>query len=403
MAHDHPTIIATAPTVAKKLHGFDLYRHLGSPKLIVAPMVDQSELAYRILCRRFGAQLAYTPMINSKTFSLANAKFMTRNFDLASNEEGNPDVDRPLIVQFCGNKPEELLASAKLVEHRCDAVDINLGCPQEIARRGHYGSWLQDEWDLVYKLVNTLHENLSVPVTAKFRIFANVERSIEYARMLERAGAQILTIHGRTREQRGVNTSMADWKQIALIKRAVSIPVFANGNILYGEDVERCLAATGADGVMSAEGILYNTALFSQSQSSTATALPEHYSCTRIALDYLDIVRSLKTHTGFSAIKGHLFKILRHALERHTDLRAKMGQAKVLDVGKGRWTEESLQAYVDIINELDERLKIDAQNNTASIELNRETGLRRIPWWLSQPYVRLPPVEGAIEVCGAPA
>jgi tRNA-dihydrouridine synthase 1 len=166
-------------------------------------------------------------MINAKMY--ANNKrngYREIAFNTIFGEEGGHG-DRPLIVQFCANDPDHLLASAKALEGHCDAVDINLGCPQDIARRGHYGSFLQDEWDLIYKLsafllnnsfaetlcstwlpylVNTLHVNLAIPVTAKFRVFDSLERSVEYAKMLERAGAQILTCHGRTREQRGQNT-----------------------------------------------------------------------------------------------------------------------------------------------------------------------------------------------------
>ena len=156
-----------------------------------------------------------------------NKTYRQQNFDLISGEEGDPTIDRPLIVQFCANDPDQLLTSAKVVEKHCDAIDLNLGCPQEIAKKGHYGSFLQDDWDLIYKLselflfcffrrrnqsidmsssVNILHVNLSIPVTAKFRVFPTVEKTVEYAKMLERAGAQIITCHGRIREQRGQNT-----------------------------------------------------------------------------------------------------------------------------------------------------------------------------------------------------
>ena len=91
-------------------------------------------------------------MINAKMY--ANNKrngYREIAFNTIFGEEGGPE-DRPLIIQFCANDPDQLLASARALEGHCDAVDINLGCPQDIARKGHYGSFLQDEWDLIYKL-----------------------------------------------------------------------------------------------------------------------------------------------------------------------------------------------------------------------------------------------------------
>lgn len=85
-------------------------------------------------------------------FAEGNRKpYREQNFDTIHGEEGGPE-DRPLIVQFCANNAAQLLKSAKLLEAHCDAVDINLGCPQDIARRGRYGSFLQDEWELIHEM-----------------------------------------------------------------------------------------------------------------------------------------------------------------------------------------------------------------------------------------------------------
>ncbi|KAJ3801739.1 dihydrouridine synthase-domain-containing protein [Lentinula aff. detonsa] len=415
--------LTTFKPATRKLAGYQFYREvLGSPKYVVAPMVDQSELAWRRLSRRYGAQLIYTPMINAKIWADSTNKVI-RNafFDLETGEEGDLTADRPLIVQFCGNDPEKLLKSAKALEEHCDAVDLNLGCPQEIAKKGKYGAFLQDDWDLIYKLVNILHVNLSIPVTAKFRVFSTVEKTVEYAKMLERAGAQILTCHGRIREQRGQNAGLADWAKIRAVKEAVSVPVFANGNILFQSDIEVCLRETGCDGVMSAEGQLYNVALFSglTSDPSSTSTVPEHSSSTSsapfseidkptalpplnlsqhprhadLALEYLDIVKSLKTRTSVSAIKGHLFKIMRPALSRETDLRERLGKVTIKKTGN--FAEGALQPYVDVCLEMKERMDRDAKGAEGKsldelVTIDEATGLRILPHWLTQPYWRSP-------------
>ncbi|TFK19665.1 Dus-domain-containing protein [Coprinopsis marcescibilis] len=430
---------STSPSTStphpRKLSGYDFYREiLKSPKLIVAPMVDQSELAYRRLCREYGAELVYTPMINAKMFTDATNKSYRHNaFDIVSGEEGaytdlstsaasstiaEGSYDRPLVVQFCANDPEKLLQSAKMVEEHCDAVDINLGCPQDIAKRGRYGSFLQDDWDLIYRLINILHTNLSIPVTAKFRIFDDVEKTVEYAKMLERAGAQILTCHGRIREQRGVNTGLASWRHIKAVKESVSVPVFANGNILFRDDVQRCLDATGCDGVMSAEGVLYNPALFvglndpSTSLPLTTTNPPIH----TLAARYLELLTTQTTKTPVSAVKGHLFKILRPGLsvKGNWDLRDRLGKVGVKSGGGAGGAAEDreiggvrgvkwVKECVDIVEEIGRRNERDAaeltQNGAVPLEdlikVDEKSGLRVLPYWLAQPYFRAAPPPNA--------
>ncbi|PTB64286.1 tRNA-dihydrouridine synthase C [Trichoderma citrinoviride] len=270
---------AGSPPPATKLHGRAFYESIGSPRYIVAPMVDQSEFAWRMLTRSFllpseqSKLLAYTPMLHARLFS-QDEKYRRAHFQAvrpgASDDskepwlDGNPNLDRPLFVQFCANDPEALLAAAKHVVPYCDAVDLNLGCPQGIARKGHYGAFLQEDQDLIFKLVNILHRELPIPVTAKIRVLETKEKTLEYAQNVLRAGASILTVHGRRREQKGHLTGVADWDMIRFLRDNLppETVLFANGNILQPGDLERCLEATGADGIMSAEGNLSDPGLF---------------------------------------------------------------------------------------------------------------------------------------------
>lgn len=233
--------------------------------------------AWRMLTRSFmpeGEQsklLAYTPMLHARLFA-QEEKYRKTHFQAVrpgSDEawlDGNPSMDRPLFVQFCANDASALLSAAKEVAPYCDAVDVNLGCPQGIARRGNYGAFLQEDQELIFRLINTLHKELPVPVTAKIRILETREKTLEYARNVLRAGASILTVHGRRREQKGHVTGLADWAMLRFLRDELppDTVIFANGNVLQGGDVERCLEATGADGVMSAEGNLSDPAIFAK-------------------------------------------------------------------------------------------------------------------------------------------
>lgn len=274
-----------------KLHGRAFYESIGSPTFVLAPMVDQSEFAWRMLSRSFmtpqtsKSLLAYTPMFHARMFS-ETPKFRDKHFQPLRTSletypdpetpstyqksdlhlDGNPSFDRPLFVQFCANNPDEFLESARYVAPFCDAVDLNLGCPQGIARSGRYGAFLQEHQDLIYSLINKLHTELSVPVTAKIRILETKEKTLEYAQMVLDAGASILTVHGRQREAKGHKTGLADWSVIRYLREKLpkETVLFANGNILRRADIDRCLEQTGADAVMSAEGNLHDPSIFGE-------------------------------------------------------------------------------------------------------------------------------------------
>ena len=128
----------------------------------------------------------------------------------------------------------------------------------------HYGAFLLTETELLCNIVSKLHQNLSVPVTCKIRLLPKLSDTVKLCLALERAGCSLLTVHGRTKENKQQRTGNCNWKAIGIIKKYVQIPVVSNGGIKDIKDVYACLKETCADGVMSSEALLENPSLFAQ-------------------------------------------------------------------------------------------------------------------------------------------
>ncbi|KAK2103074.1 tRNA-dihydrouridine(16/17) synthase [NAD(P)(+)]-like protein [Saguinus oedipus] len=194
--------------------------------------------------------------------------------------------DWPLIVQFCANDPKVFVQAALLAQNYCDAIDLNLGCPQMIAKRGHYGAFLQDEWNLLQRTILLAHKKLSVPVICKICVFPEIDKT----------------------EQKGPLSGAAFWEHIKAVWKAVAIPVFANGNIQSLQDVEHCIQDMGVQGVTSTEGNLDNPALFEGRSPAV----------WKLAKEYLDIM--WEHPCPLSYIRAHLFKLWHHTLHVHQQL-----------------------------------------------------------------------------------
>lgn len=295
-------------------HAWDWWRGLGAPRFVCAPMVDQSELAFRTLCRELGVGLCYTPMMH--------ARLMTevRTYQKLHCDAGVAE-DRPLFGQLAGHDPQVVLAAARLIEHNVDAVDLNFGCPQAIARKGRYGAFLLEEPGVPVSLVETLSRELAVPVTAKLRILpddARLERTVELCQQMQEAGAALLCLHGRTRMQNKQLSGASNWDAIKQLVEAVDIPVIANGGISSYEDAEACLAHTGAAAVMSSEALLENPALFCRNRDAHTGAYIDQ---DALAQRYLEICDEQPPSKGLSMSRGHVFKLVHGGLRQQPLLR----------------------------------------------------------------------------------
>ena len=179
-------------------------------QFVASPMVDYSERAFRLLCARLGASLVFTPMLNARLMADEPA-YGHRHFDPHPSETGR------LVAQLAGHDPSVLRVAAQRCEPHVCAIDLNLGCPQDIARRGRYGAFLlEEERELAIQCVAELTRVLEVPVTAKLRLLPTEAETLDVVLRLQDAGASAIHVHGRTRRMTTKldGVGQADWGAI---------------------------------------------------------------------------------------------------------------------------------------------------------------------------------------------
>ena len=224
--------------------------------LILAPMAGITDLAFRKLCKENGAGLVETEMVSSRAIVYNDEKTLKM-----LNTEGE---ERPISMQIFGNDPEIMAESAKFLNDKADIIDINMGCPAPKVVKNGDGSRLLLDLDLVSEIVKSVVSVAKVPVTVKIRKGWDEEHivALEAARVIEKAGASAIIVHGRTRSQ--FYSGKADWEIIKKIKESVNIPVIGNGDIIDGKSAKEIFETANVDGIMIGRATLGNPWIFKE-------------------------------------------------------------------------------------------------------------------------------------------
>lgn len=220
--------------------------------VVLAPMAGVCNSAFRLTVKEFGAGLVCAEMVSDKGILFKNEKTMNMLYV--------DEREKPLSLQIFGGEKASLVAAARFVDlnTNADIIDINMGCPvPKITSCDAGAKWLLDP-NKIYEMVSVVADAVKKPVTVKMRMGWDEDHifALENAKAAERAGAQAISLHGRTRVQMYEGT--ANWDIIRDVKQAVNIPVIGNGDVKTPQDAKRMLEETGCDGVMIGRAALGN-------------------------------------------------------------------------------------------------------------------------------------------------
>lgn len=232
--------------------------------LFLAPMAGVTDIAFREICVEMGCGLVYTEMISAKGlyYNSENTKVLMQI----------SEKEKPLAVQIFGSDP-------KIMAHSCYdfnnndnicLIDINMGCPAPKIVKNGEGSALMKTPKLAYEIVKELKKVSTKPISVKIRKGYDNDNinAVEFAKYMEDAGADAISVHGRTRQQ--MYEGKADWSIIKKVRDTVSIPVIGNGDVFYGEDAVNLFSETKCDGIMVARGAMGNPWIFRQIKDAMA-------------------------------------------------------------------------------------------------------------------------------------
>ncbi len=241
--------------------------------LMLAPMAGVADTSFREICRGYGAEYTVSEMVSAKAlcFEQKSRPGVPAKTALLANIT---EKEAPMAIQLFGREPAYMAEAAAMIAEGSyrgavqkappAAIDINMGCPVPKVVSNGEGSALMREPELAAAIVRAVRDAVKIPVTVKIRagFFNDCKNAPDFARGLEAAGADLICVHGRTRQQ--FYAPFSDNGIIAATKRAVSIPVVGNGDLNCAEDVKRMLSETECDGVMVARGALGNPFLFAE-------------------------------------------------------------------------------------------------------------------------------------------
>ena len=294
--------------------------------LILAPMAGVTTSAFRTICLEHGAGLVYAEMVSDKGLSYENNKTLEM-IDIWENEH-------PISMQVFGSSPDTILVAAKMIEERssADIIDVNMGCPvQKIVRAGS-GSALMKTPDKIYSIVKTLTDNINKPITVKIRTGWDHSsiNCVEVAKLIEKAGATALAIHGRTRSD--MYTGSANLDYIKAVKEAVSIPVIGNGDIKDVESAKHMLEYTKCDAIMIGRGVLGNPWLIKEIDTYLRTVeiidKPTYEEKIKMCYKHLDYLLKIKSeHIAILEMRSHISWYIK-GIPYHKEIQSQCFKAK---------------------------------------------------------------------------